>query len=296
MSAVERLRERLAAGAVVLLDGGTGTELEARGVPMHGEVWSALAAVDHPEILRAVHEDDIRAGAEIVIANTFAANRLVLEPAGLGGRVAEINRAAVELAVAAREAPPTARARGRVADAARGRRRARRGRGRRRRARVLPQQVAAQAQAGVDLVAIEMVPSALHGAAAVAAAAEAGLPALLGLTTAWPGQDLGALAAELAAPNVIAVAAMHCEIADTGTALDAIERGWPGPLGAYPHHGGWEPPHWVFHEIAPERFAADALGWVARGVQLVGGCCGIGPAISRGCASSCRATCRPRAA
>ena len=267
MSAVERLRERLAAGAVVLLDGGTGTELEARGVPMHGEVWSALAAVDHPDILRAVHEDYIRAGAEIVIANTFAANRLVLEPAGLGGRVAEINRAAVELAVAAREraadgpvlvagsltplgvdAVPDAGADGDAVLAC------------------FREQVAAQAQAGVDLVAIEMVPSALHGAAAVTAAAEAGLPALLGLTTAWPGQDLGALAAELAAPNVIAVAAMHCEIADTGTALDAIERGWPGPLGAYPHHGGWEPPHWVFHEIAPERFAADALGWVARGV------------------------------
>ena len=93
MSAVERLRERLAAGAVVLLDGGTGTELEARGVPMHGEVWSALAAVDHPEILLAVHEDYVRASAEIVIANTFAANRLALEPAGLGERVAEINRA-----------------------------------------------------------------------------------------------------------------------------------------------------------------------------------------------------------
>jgi S-methylmethionine-dependent homocysteine/selenocysteine methylase len=279
---IEAFRRRLADGEVVLLDGGTGTELEARGVPMDGAVWSGLAVLEHADVVRAVHEDYIRAGAEIIIANTFAANRLALEPAGLGDRVEEINRLGVRAAVEAREhaaerpvlvagsltplgteiTPDPGADREHVLACFR-------------------EQVAVQAQAGADLFAIEMVPTALHGAAAAQAAREAGLPVLLGVSTAWSDGDaapLEGLVAALAGPGVLAVAAMHTEIAEIGAALDAIERGWPGTLGAYPHHGGWEPPHWVFEEIGPERFAQAARGWVERGAQIVGGCCGIGPA------------------
>ena len=82
---------------------------------------------------------------------------------------------------------------------------------------------------------------------------------------------------------------MHCEVGEIDAALDAIERGWPGTLGAYPHHGGWEPPRWVF-QSSPRSVSrrTPPAGW--RGAaQLVGGCCGIGPVAYRGgCASSCR--------
>src|SRR5579872_1031641 len=183
---IEGFRRRLGHGEVVLMDGGTGTELEARGVPMDDAVWSALAVLAHHDVVRGVHEDYIRAGAEIVIANTFAANRLALEPAGLGERVTEINRLAVRAAVEAREnvaAHPVLIAGSLTplgttitpdpgAD----------------REHVLAcfrEQVASQVEAGADLFAIEMVPTALHGAAAAQAAREAGLPVLLGMTTAW---------------------------------------------------------------------------------------------------------------
>lgn len=277
------LRRRLEAGEVVLLDGGTGTELEARGVPMDGAVWSALAVLDHGDVVRAVHEDYIRAGAEVVIANTFAANRLALELAGLGERTAEINRLAVRAAVQAREnaAERPVLVAGSLTPLG---------------SEIVPdpgadpdrllacfrEQATVQAEAGADLFALEMVPDAAHGAAAAQAAGETGLPVLLGLSTAWSEGDaapLEELTRRLAGPGVLAVAAMHCEIGEIDAALAAIERGgWRGPLAAYPHHGGWEPPHWVFREIAPERFAQAARGWVERGVQLVGGCCGIGPA------------------
>jgi S-methylmethionine-dependent homocysteine/selenocysteine methylase len=49
-------------------------------------------------------------------------------------------------------------------------------------------------------------------------------------------------------------------------------------VGAYAHHGSWVPPNWIFDEISPEDYAAAALGWAARSVQLIGGCCGIRPA------------------
>ena len=102
-SPMRTIERRLAAGEVVLLDGGTGTELERRGAPMHDAVWCAAATLSHGGLLRAVHEDYVRAGASVVIANTYASNRLMLEPAGLGGEFEAVNRRAVEVALEARD-------------------------------------------------------------------------------------------------------------------------------------------------------------------------------------------------
>src|SRR5215472_15303699 len=101
---VDVLSGRLAAGEVVIVDGGMGTQLQAEGVPMDGATWCARANLEQPGVVRRVHEAYIRAGAQVIIANTFAASRAVLEPAGLGGRVAEANVNAVGAALAAREA------------------------------------------------------------------------------------------------------------------------------------------------------------------------------------------------
>jgi S-methylmethionine-dependent homocysteine/selenocysteine methylase len=89
----------------VVVDGGMGSELEARGVPMDHEAWCGLANLEAPEVVRAIHEDYIRAGADVVIANTFPANRAALTAAGYGDRVEEANRAAVAAAFEARDGP-----------------------------------------------------------------------------------------------------------------------------------------------------------------------------------------------
>src|SRR4029077_5221760 len=65
---------------------------------MDGIAWSAAALVTHPETVRSVHEDYLRAGAEVLIANSFATSRHVLTAAGLGDRVQELNRRSIELA------------------------------------------------------------------------------------------------------------------------------------------------------------------------------------------------------
>jgi len=88
---------------VIVLDGGMGTEIQARGVPMNGEAWSAIANITEPDIVRSIHEDYIRAGAEVIIANTFPAGVGALTAAGMTDRVVEINKAAVALAQEARE-------------------------------------------------------------------------------------------------------------------------------------------------------------------------------------------------
>ena len=97
------LRQRLDRGEVIVLDGAMGTELERRGVPMDDAAWSAAALITHPDTVREVHEDYIRAGADVIITNTFATARHVLEPAEMGGQFRELNTRAVTLAKQARE-------------------------------------------------------------------------------------------------------------------------------------------------------------------------------------------------
>ena len=51
-----------------------------------------------------------------------------------------------------------------------------------------------------------------------------------------------------------------------------------GAMGVYAHSGEFIMPNWQFIDmISPAAYAAEAQKWVADGVQLVGGCCGIGP-------------------
>ena len=90
--------ERLSRGAL-LCDGAMGTQLYARGVH---DVPLELANLNHPDMVRAVHLDYLQVGAEMLETNTFGANAARLALAGIEDRVAEINKAGVELAQQAR--------------------------------------------------------------------------------------------------------------------------------------------------------------------------------------------------
>ncbi len=97
------VERRLRSGGIVILDGGTGTELERRGVIMDPEAWCGPDTLENAGVLEAIHRDYIAAGADIVTANTYASSRLMLGPAGFGARFEEINRIAVAAAQRARE-------------------------------------------------------------------------------------------------------------------------------------------------------------------------------------------------
>lgn len=287
------LQERLARKEVLILDGATGTELERRGVPMHDVAWSAAAVLEHGDTLRAVHADYIRAGAEVVTTNTFATMRYMLEAAGLGDRVREINGGAVIAAKAARDeaaddrevyiagsispmAPkidPNQRPDVRVAGAS------------------FREQAEILAEEGADLILLEMMRDIDYTAAAIDAAVATGLPVWVGFSceTSKTGEVVMAagIADHLSFAEVLGpalahggslVAIMHSEIEDTKPALAIAREHWRGPLGAYPHRGRFIMPRWQFEDtISPQAFLDEALGWVAMGAQVVGGCCGIGP-------------------
>lgn len=86
------ISEHLANGGLIILDGGVSTEIQRRGVGMDQEAWSGIAHLSHPDVVLAVHEEYIRAGAQVITTNTFATARHVLESVGLGQDVVAINR------------------------------------------------------------------------------------------------------------------------------------------------------------------------------------------------------------
>jgi len=108
MAAYDRIISTMREGGVVLLDGATGTELERRGAEMDPHSWCGAASKDNASLLSEIHSDYIDAGSRIITANTFASSRLMLEGAGLGDRVDEINTIAVKAALEARDRHPMA--------------------------------------------------------------------------------------------------------------------------------------------------------------------------------------------
>jgi homocysteine S-methyltransferase len=89
------LLDAVRAGPLVL-DGATGTQLYERGV-LYSACFEELN-LSRPELVTRVHEDYLRAGAQIIESNTFGANALRLEKYGLSSRVRELNTTGVRLA------------------------------------------------------------------------------------------------------------------------------------------------------------------------------------------------------
>ena len=88
----------------VLLDGGLGSELIARGLPQGAcpEVWNT----ERPETVKAIHASYYEAGSDAVSTNSFGGSRIKLAAYGLEARAAELNAAAARIA---REAAPAGR-------------------------------------------------------------------------------------------------------------------------------------------------------------------------------------------
>lgn len=290
------LHARLEQADIILIDGGVGTEIERRGVLMDGDAWCGVATLEHPDVIRAVHEDYIRAGAEVITANTFGAARHVLEAAGREAEVASINRAAVQLAREARDevaerrtwvaasmsSMPPLGARGLPVGA---------------NARAsYREQAELLAEAGADLIIAEMMTHADNAALVVEAALQTGLPVWVGFSAEvdrtsgklvpWihsnrgvpPGALGETIDTVLRLGGVSAMGIMHSRIPDMVRALDFLGRRWSGPRLAYAESGVWKPPSWKFSGIVePDEYAQAARQWVDAGVHIIGGCCGIGP-------------------
>ena len=258
---------RLAEGKRLLLDGGTGTELNRRGLKFpKGGSWSGTAVRDAPQVVQQVHEDYLHEGVDIVTANSFCTSRLKLATVNLGDSAEEITWRAMELASSARDpVRPASMVAGSLSptdteDTGED----------------LAEQASWLAEAGADLLLYEWVGSIEHCVQGIEAS-QVGLPIFLGIRALRMdgrmqyGDTIEQLAEALRGLKVAAVLAMCSQPSAISAALPNLRASFDLPLGAYAHNSDNTIP------FTPERYAEFARSWLAMGAQIVGGCCNTGP-------------------
>ena len=292
-----KIERRLNSGGIVILDGGTGTELERRGVPMHPDAWSGPATLDNVDVLENIHRDYFAAGADIVIANTYASSRLMLGPAGFGDSFEEINKTAIHVALRAREASGQNDAL--VAGCLSHMCPIVRGTAKQDRSQTPSVEEMTDAfeelatlflDEGCDLIILEMMFYPERIPLLCKAAIATGLPVWAGFSARQgkDGQILG-FAPENDIPfsevlqaadglDVAAAGVMHTPSNIISDAIPILREAFAVPLMAYPDSGYFKMPNWHFENVMrPEDLLRFSTQWVEEGAQIVGGCCGLSP-------------------
>lgn len=286
------------------LDGGLGSSLIATG--QVGAAQVAAATVESPELLLEVHHGFLAAGAEVLFTNTFGASRPALAAGAYADRWEELNRTAVALAQRAarehggahivgdlgpiglwsREHGATANSEGPAETAAAGPS-----------SLGTPQkdteflagcyreQAAVLAQAGVDALVVETLPSEAEARLALAALRETcDLPIAISFTTTRSAEGFTTLAGE---PVAEVLAALEAAGADAlglncGEGSGALLEVLPACLAAvkvplFAKPNAEQPTVGELGSVylqSPEAFADDLARAVELGASAVGGCCG----------------------
>ncbi len=286
------LSSLLAGSRPVLFDGAVGTELSRRGVRTTLPLWSANALLDAEALqtLAQVHLDYARAGAQILVTNTFRTTVRALQAAGHADNWRLLNRRAVEAARAAADATDShpCLVAGGIApleDCYRP-------------DRVPPQadclaehrrQVELFAELGVDFIFIETMNSGREALAALAAARDCGLDVLLSLCPKPPnhllsGEPLEEVVADLVAAGGSTLRGLLLNCATPEVMEEVYPRFVPLadglPHGLYAHLG--QPEETIGWKFLPHDEPQHYADWMARcleqGARLIGGCCGTTPA------------------
>jgi len=287
MDRYKKLMQRINKGERILIDGATGTEVERRGVPQLDNAWNGGGALTHPQILRQIHEDYIRHSAEIIIANTFANTKQAMHDADMEDQFEFLNRRGVELAIEARDRmqKPDVLVAGGISywswtsqhpsleelyES-------------------VSQQAAIMATAGADLLMLEMMIDIDRMLVTLEAAQTSGLPVWVGITCEPNAEGIMCLRNgdslidaldSLQKRNVPLISIMHTEVEFVDACLDVMQNHWSGAIGVYAHSGRSHESDgtWTYNDtIAPKDYAAACDRWLKSGVQVIGGCCGIGP-------------------
>jgi homocysteine S-methyltransferase len=279
----------------LILDGGTGSALEDRGVDVRNALWSsaALLSATGREATRALHADYVAAGADVLIANTHNVNpescRAFVSAAEASKEEPEelllrLERLGVETALAAvpadREivvaagigsaepwATSTARSEGEIEA-------------------WLAPCVDALKPTGA-LILFESLSTPPELAAVAGLSRSCGLEAFgIGLTCGPDGRTWGGVTMDETvrafADTSVAAIFIQCTKHDVaGVALAALVSALGDSEvapGVYANDGRtWSDMRWHGARIQPEDYARDARAWRDAGARIVGGCCGTAP-------------------
>lgn len=281
--------EQLSTG-ILLADGAMGTVLHGRGVGFD-QCFDELN-ITSPAVVAEVHREYIEAGAQLVLTNTFGANRYKLARHGLGDKVVEINKAGVELArrvvaasfknvfVAGDVGPlgvriaPYGRVSLEEAHAA------------------FAGQIGALAAAGADLIVIETVSDlyeireAVYAARDVAEKLGIELPVvssvtftrddrtLLGDNPAKVAHTLHEAGADVIGVNCSGGPSQLLRILRQMRHTVPDAKFWVKPNAGWPEQVGGR----IMYPADADYFGDYALSFCEAGASIVGGCCGTTPA------------------
>jgi len=282
MNLLERLQIE-----TILADGAMGTMLHARGSGFD-KCFDELN-LTNPAAVAEIHREYIEAGAQLIITNTFGANRFKLSKHGLADEVAQINRAGVELAkrvvaasfrevmIAGDVGPlgvriaPFGRVRPEEARAA------------------FAGQIQVLAEAGADLIVIETMSDLYEIQEAIKAAKQTcALPIVASVTFTRDDRTLlgddPAKVAQILAQAGADVLGVNCSggpsqlLRILRQMRQAVANGpqryfWVKPNAGWPEQVGGR----IMYPADPEYFGEYAVSLQEAGANVVGGCCGTTP-------------------
>ncbi|MEN6495763.1 MAG: homocysteine S-methyltransferase family protein [Thermoguttaceae bacterium] len=282
---MHRLIQELTTAGPVITDGAWGTQLQQRGLDVGAcpDAWNLA----HPERVEEVARAYVEAGSQVILTNTFGANRFILAKHHLAEKVAEINRAGVEISRRA------ARGQARVfasigpsgvmlmmgevpAEQLR---------------EAFAVQAQAMAEAGADAVVVETMSDVAEARLAVEAAHETGLPVvacmtfdsgknrdrtMMGVTPEQAAEELSAAGADVIGSNCgQGIEGFHEICRRLHAATDRpiwikANAGLPEVVDGR-----------VTYAMTPRKFALHVPALLEAGASFVGGCCGTSPEFIR---------------
>lgn len=277
--------EKLLDGGAVLLDGAWGTELQQRGLAVGAcpDAWNLAEPAKVEQIARSY----VQAGSQIILTNTFGANRFILARHQLAEKTAEINLKGVE--ISRRAAADEALVFGSIGPS---------GvmlmlgeTGEDELLAAFAEQADAMARAGADGIAIETMADLNEAKLAVAAGRETGLPVVACMTfDSGPKKDrtmMGTTPEQSARELTVAGADVIGSNCGRGIAgfVEICRR-----LKATTDRPIWIKANAGLPEVVdgrtlyrqtPDEFAQFVPQLIAAGAEFVGGCCGTTPQTIR---------------
>lgn len=283
---------KLISAGPVVLDGAWGTQLQQRELPVGAcpDAWN----LTQPEKIEEVARAYVDAGSQVILSNTFGANRFILARHGLEKQVAEVNRAGVDISLRAAAGRAMVFASvgpsgvilmmGQVSEDALG--------------AAFAEQAKAIAQAGADGIAIETMSDPAEAALATAAAHETGLPVAACMTFdsgAKKDRTMMGTTPEQAAEQLIAAGAdvigSNCGhgIAGMVEVCRRLRAATDRPIWIKSNAGLPENVDGrTVYRQTPAEFAAYVPQLVEAGASFLGGCCGTTPEFIRAVAEKLR--------
>ena len=288
------IKEKLDNGKLVILDGAMGSELEKKGAKMDKDLWCGTCSVEFPELVTKVHEDYIKAGADVITTNTYACTPISMKNYGLEKSIEEFNQKSVQVAKKAiKNSKKDIALAGSVSASGSFYKLGIKA--------MIPgfkEQIKILKEEGVDLIILEAMSSQADIVQAmIECSYKINIPVWLSIscviddktnnvmlgyndTVDYPPEvyenfeiSLNRFSKLHKGPILIA----HSDIDVTGKALDIAKKNLNGILGVYPNTGYYEKPHWKFaDDITPNDYLEYAKSWQKNGAQIIGGCCGLG--------------------